>query len=78
YYNLPDRGRQLDRHLANPQMKWDTENSQALQLDTANDYGPRTLAPLLATLRDIAQGDEEKELVEQLAAWRGDHPLDST
>lgn len=78
YYNLPDRGRQLDRHLANPQMKWDTENSQALQLDTANDYGPRTLAPLLATLREIAQGDEEKELVEQLAAWRGDHPLDST
>ncbi|MCI0913107.1 penicillin acylase family protein [Pseudomonas putida] len=78
YYNLPDRGRQLERHLANPQVKWDTQNSQALQLDTANDYGPRTLAPLLATLRDIAQGEEEKELVEQLAAWRGDHPLDST
>ncbi|MFK0313043.1 penicillin acylase family protein [Pseudomonas sp. NPDC090233] len=78
YYNLPDRGRQLDRHLANPDVKWDIDNSQALQLDTANDYGPRTLAPLLATLRSIAQGDEEKELVEQLAAWRGDYPLDST
>jgi len=78
YYNLADRGRQLDRQLANPDVQWDTENSQALQLDTANDYGPRTLAPLLATLRGIAQGDEEKELVEQLAAWRGDYPLDST
>ncbi|HCV37400.1 MAG TPA: penicillin acylase family protein [Pseudomonas sp.] len=78
YYNLPDRGRQLDRQLANPQVKWDMQNSQALQLDTASDYGPRTLAPLLATLRQIAQGDEEKELVEQLAAWRGDYPLDST
>ncbi|MBO9550498.1 penicillin acylase family protein [Pseudomonas sp.] len=78
YYNLPDRGRQLDRQLANPEVKWDTQNSQALQLDTASDYGPRTLAPLLATLRQIAQGDEEKELVEQLAAWRGDYPLDST
>jgi penicillin amidase len=78
YYNLPDRGRQLDRHLANPDVKWDTQNSQALQLDTHSDYGPRTLAPLLATLRAVAEGDEEKELVEQLAAWAGDYPLDST
>ncbi|WP_434518332.1 penicillin acylase family protein [Pseudomonas sp. NFX1] len=78
YYNLPDRGRQLDRHLANPDVKWDTQNSQALQLDTNSDYGPRTLAPLLATLRAVAEGDEEKELVEQLAAWAGDYPLDST
>lgn len=78
YYNLPDRGRQLDRQLANPQVKWDTHNSQALQLDTASDYGSRTLAPLLATLREVAKGAEEKELVEQLAAWRGDYPLDST
>lgn len=78
YYNLPDRGRQLDRHLANPDVKWDVQNSQALQLDTATDYGPRTLAPLLATLREVAQGDEQKELVEQLAAWRGDYPVTST
>ncbi|CAH0649093.1 MULTISPECIES: penicillin acylase family protein [Pseudomonas] len=78
YYNLPDRGRQLDRQLANPEVKWDTQNSQALQLDTTSGYGPRTLAPLLATLRAIAEGDEEKELVEQLAAWAGDYPLDST
>lgn len=77
YYNLPDRGRQLDRHLADPQVKWDTQNSQALQLDTATDYGPRTLAPLLGTLRTVAANDEERELVEQLAAWRGDYPLDS-
>ncbi|AXA27337.1 penicillin acylase family protein [Pseudomonas putida] len=78
YYNLPDRGRQLDRRLADPQVKWDMQNSQALQLDTSTDYGPRTLAPLLNTLRAIAEGDEQKELVEQLAAWRGDYPLDST
>ncbi|MDF0729404.1 penicillin acylase family protein [Pseudomonas entomophila] len=78
YYNLPDRGRQLDRQLADPQVKWDVHNSQALQLDTSTDYGPRTLAPLLATLREVAEGDQQKELVEQLAAWRGDYPLDST
>lgn len=78
YYNLPDRGRQLDRHLAAPGIQWDTQNTQALQLDTATDYGPRTLAPLMGTLRAIALGEQEKELVEQLAAWRGDYPLDST
>ena len=78
YYNLPDRGRQLDRQLASPEIRWDVRNSQALQLDTSTDYGPRTLAPLLGTLRAIAQGDQEKQLVEQLAAWRGDYPLDST
>jgi penicillin amidase len=78
YYNLADRGRQLDRHLSDPDIQWDLQNSQVLQLDTSNDYGPRTLAPLLGTLRGVAEGDEEKELVEQLAAWRGDYPLDST
>ncbi|UBM25144.1 penicillin acylase family protein [Pseudomonas sp. p1(2021b)] len=78
YYNLPDRGRQLDRQLADPSIKWDIQNSQALQLDDTTDYGPRTLAPLLGTLRAIAQGDEEKELVEQLAAWRGDYPIGSS
>ncbi|MBK5006587.1 penicillin acylase family protein [Pseudomonas sp. S32] len=77
YYNLPDRGRQLDRLLADTQTQWNTANSQALQLDTSSDYGPRTLAPLLATLRAVAEGDEEKELVEQLAAWEGDYPLGS-
>ncbi|TDF79887.1 penicillin acylase family protein [Pseudomonas sp. H9] len=77
YYNLPDRGQQLDRQLADPQIKWDTQNSQALQLDTASAYGPRTLAPLLKTLREVAADDQEKELVEQLASWSGDYPLDS-
>nr|WP_314491326.1 penicillin acylase family protein [uncultured Pseudomonas sp.] len=78
YYNLPDRGRQLQRQLADPHMAWDVHNSQALQLQTATDYGPRTLAPLLGTLRQVAEGVEQRELVEQLAGWTGDYPLDST
>ena len=77
YYNLADRGQRLNQHLADPQIKWDQQNSQALQLDTTTDYGPRTLAPLLAVLREVADGDQEKELVEQLAAWNGDYPVDS-
>ncbi len=78
YYNLPDRGQRLDSRLADASVKWDLNNSQALQLDTATGYGPRLLAPLLDDLRAAAGNDEERALVEQLAAWKGDHPLEST
>ncbi|MBP9961140.1 MAG: penicillin acylase family protein [Pseudomonas sp.] len=77
YYNPADRGQQLAHHLATDQTQWDIHNSQALQLGTTTGYGPRTLAPLLSVLREVAEGEQEKELVEQLAAWPGDYPLDS-
>lgn len=77
YYNLADRGQRLNQRLSDSSVKWDLQNSQALQLDTATAYGPRTLAPLLPALRAAAAGDQEKALVEQLAAWKGDYPLDS-
>ena len=77
YYNLADRGQQLDRQLADDQVKWDLQNSQALQLGTTTDYGPRTLGPLLPVLRQVVVDDQGRELLEQLAAWRGDYPLDS-
>ncbi len=77
YYNLADRGQQLDRQLADDQVKWDLQNSQALQLGTTTDYGPRTLGPLLPVLRQVVVDDQDRELLEQLAAWRGDYPLDS-
>ncbi|KAF1052234.1 MAG: Acyl-homoserine lactone acylase QuiP [Stenotrophomonas maltophilia] len=77
YYNLADRGQRLDSLLRDSSVKWDLQNSQALQLDTTTDYGPRTLAPLLPVLREVAQGAGEQELVERLAQWKGDYPLDS-
>lgn len=77
YYNLPDRGQRLNRHLSDASVKWDTQNSQALQLDPGTGYGPRLLAPILDELRSAAANDQERALVEQLAAWNGDHPLDS-
>ena len=58
-------------------MKWDTQNSQALQLDPGTGYGPRLLAPILDELRSAASDDQERALVEQLAQWDGDHTLDS-
>jgi penicillin amidase len=77
YYNLADRGERLNQRLAQPDVKWDTRNSQALQLDDGTGYGPRLLAPILADLRAAAANDEERGLVEQLAGWDGSHPLQS-
>ncbi|RIA21283.1 penicillin amidase [Ectopseudomonas oleovorans] len=77
YYNLPDRGQRLNQRLSDASVKWDTHNSQALQLDPGTGYGPRLLAPILDELRDAAANDEERALVEQLANWNGDHTLDS-
>lgn len=77
YYNLPDRGQRLNQRLSDASVKWDTQNSQALQLDPGTGYGPRLLAPILDELRAAAATDEERALAEQLAKWNGDHVLDS-
>ena len=68
YYNLPDRGQRLDQRLADASVKWDLQNSQALQLDTATGYGPRMLQPLLPILRKVVATPEETALVDRLAA----------
>lgn len=78
YYNLADRGQQLNAQLSDNRVKWDLDNSQALQLGTTTGYGPRLLAPLLPVLRDVVKDPAQLKLVEQLATWKGDYPLDST
>ena len=78
YYNLADRGERLNQRLAQPEVKWDLHNSQALQLDDGTGYGPRLLAPIINDLRAAAADDSEQALVEQLATWDGSHPLQST
>ena len=78
YYNLADRGQQLNRQLSDKSVKWDLETSQKLQLGTTTGYGPRLLAPLLPVLREVVSDANELKLVEQLAQWKGDYPLDST
>lgn len=77
YYNPPERGQRLNQHLGKPAVRWDLHNSQALQLETGTDYGPRLLAPILDDLRAAAADEHERQLVEALATWAGDHPLDS-
>lgn len=78
YYNLADRGQQLNRQLSDKAVKWNLENSQQLQLGTTTAYGPRLLAPLLPVLREVVSDPAELKLVEQLAQWKGDYPFDST
>ncbi|WP_367373359.1 penicillin acylase family protein [Pseudomonas lini] len=77
YYNLADRGQQLNRQLSDKNVKWDNDSNQKLQLGTTTDYGPRLLAPLLPVLREVVSDPAELRLVEQLAQWSGDYPLDS-
>src|SRR5450830_906418 len=78
YYNLADRGQQLNAQLSDKSVKWDVNNSQALQLGTTTAFAPRLLAPLLPVLREVVKDPAQLQLVEQLAAWKGDYPLDST
>ena len=77
YYNLADRGQQLNRQLSDKSVKWSNEANQKLQLGTTTSYGPRTLAPLLPVLREVVSDPAQLKLVEQLAQWPGDYPLDS-
>ncbi|MCU0116906.1 penicillin acylase family protein [Pseudomonas sp. B2M1-30] len=77
YYNLADRGQQLNRQLSDKSVKWTNEANQKLQLGTSTAYGPRLLAPLLPVLREVVGNPAEQKLVEQLARWPGDYPLDS-
>jgi penicillin amidase len=77
YYNPAERGRQLARQLSEPDTKWDLAASAKLQLGTQTDYAPGILRSLLPELRNVVEGAQEQALVEKLAAWQGDYPVDS-
>ena len=77
YYNLADRGAQLITQLSQLNIKWDIENSQAVQLGDRTDYAQRVISPLLDDLMTVARGTEEKKLIQQLSAWQGNYPVNS-
>ncbi|MCV4274038.1 penicillin acylase family protein [Pseudomonas capsici] len=77
YYNPADRGQYLNRQLSDPAIKWDMDNSKALQLGTLTDYARNILTPLIPVLRSVITDPDELALVERLAQWKGDYPLDS-
>lgn len=77
YYNLADRGRELNRQLSDVRTTWDLDASQKLQLGTHTDYAARVLKPLIPILRQVARDADEKALVERLAAWGGGYSINS-
>ncbi|MFT4938782.1 MAG: penicillin amidase [Paraglaciecola sp.] len=76
YYNLPTRAIRLDQRLADNRVKWNLQNSQALQLDSGSGYAQRLLKPLLPIIQAAASADEQ-ELVQLLSNWDGKHNIDA-
>ncbi|MFC5715875.1 penicillin acylase family protein [Pseudomonas sp. GCM10022188] len=76
YYNPVDRYRRLRERLDAAGVRWDVDNSQALQLEAGNGFPQRILAPLMDELR-AAAGADEQALLGELAAWDGEHRLGS-
>ena len=77
YYNLYDRVQRLDERLRDESIKWDVTNSQSVQLDSQNGYGPRVLKPLLPVLNDIITDPLERALLQSLAKWDGNHTVNN-
>lgn len=77
YYNLAERGQQLNKQLSDSTMRWDLDSSKQLQLGTQTDYASQILRPLIPVLRSVINDPQEKALVERLASWKGDYPVDS-
>ena len=76
YYNPADRYLRLRERLDAPARRWDVDSSRALQLEGGTDYPRRILAPLLDELRALVPAGE-RPLLDELAAWDGEHRLDS-
>ncbi|MEY4258808.1 MAG: hypothetical protein RJA56_1709, partial [Pseudomonadota bacterium] len=68
YYNPGDRARRLYQQLGQDTERWDTSNTQALQLDGKTDYFVRSWRPMADDLRAAAANDEERMWVELLLA----------
>lgn len=75
YYNLWDRGARISQRLREPGVKWNTDNTRPLQLDTGTGYTQRVLAPLLPTLQQAVQDLTEKKLLDLLLKWDGKHDV---
>ena len=46
-------------------------------MGTTTDYAAQILTPLIPVLRRVISDPEEHDLIERLAAWKGDYPVDS-
>ncbi len=76
-YLPPYRAARIDELLRQPGMRWDTHNTQAVQLDVRNASPVRIIQNLLPLLRQASAATPDAALVEKLAAWNGDYTLDA-
>ncbi len=77
YYCVPERAQRLDERLRDGSVKWDNKASQALQLDTKTSYSQRVLKLLLPVLTNVVTDPSERNLLQNLSLWDGQHGLDS-
>jgi penicillin amidase len=77
YYNSPARAQRLTQLLDNPNIVWNLQNSQALQLDELTTYGPHLLKPLIPILRSNVIDPVQRGLIDALAQWDGRHNMES-
>jgi penicillin amidase len=77
YYHLPDRVQRLDQLLRQAEVKWDLQNSQAVQLDVQTAYGPRLLKPLIPVLLSNVIDPMERSLIDMLGEWDGRYNMES-
>ncbi|MFZ6870632.1 penicillin acylase family protein [Undibacterium sp. Di27W] len=77
YYNLNERARRLDVLLSQPGIKWNTKNSQALQLDNKTAYAAQILPSILPILRKQVTDADGKRLLELLEKWDGSYQANS-
>ncbi len=77
YYNLPDRAQRLDALLKTPDVKWNSAEARKLQLEVANNYGPRILRNLLPVMAAVVTDPNDKAFMEPLTKWDGAYTEDS-
>ena len=77
YYNLPERARRLEALLGQGGKKWDTKNSQTLQLDSKTAYAAQVLQHLLPILHRQVSDAEGRRLLELLEKWDGSYQVNS-
>lgn len=77
YYQLADRVQRLDQMLRQPDVSWNLQNSQTVQLDDRTNYGPRLLRPLIPILRSNINDTVERGLIDMLDEWEGRHNVES-
>lgn len=76
YYAPENRAKRIV-NLLDAKDNWNRESISEMIVDDTSAVLPATLAHMIASLDKSALNQEQLELVEELAQWKGDYPVDS-